>query len=166
MDLIIRAAFIFIFVWLVLRGMGKRELSQLNAFELVLLITMGDLVQQAITLEDHSITGAVAIISTLGLLTVFTSWVSLRSRRFARFFEGAAVPVWRDGAPVERAMRQERIRHEELVAEARKQGIARMADIHLATVEEDGTISFLRVEKGDDADDQPGQPPNRPGTST
>ena len=165
MDLIFRAAFIFIFIWLVLRGMGNRELSQLNAFELVLLITMGDLVQQAITLEDHSIAGAMAIISTLGLLTVFTSWVSLRSRRFARFFEGAAVPVWRDGAPVERAMRQERIRHEELVAEARKQGIARMEDVHLATVEEDGTISFLRMEKDDD-DDQPGQPPNRPGTST
>lgn len=161
MDIILRAAFIFFFIWLVLRGVGKRELSQLNAFELVLLITTGDLVQQAITLEDHSLTGAMAIISTLALLTVLTSWVSLRSRRFARFFEGGAVPVWRDGAPVERAMRHERIRPEELVAEARKQGIARMEDVHLATVEEDGTISFLRVEQGD-GDDQPGPPPNRP----
>lgn len=165
MDVILRAAFVFFFVWLVLRGMGKRELSQLNPFELVLLITMGDLVQQAITLEDHSVVGAMAIISTLALLTVFTSWISLRSRRFARLFEGGAVPVWRDGRPETRTMRLERIRPEELRAEARKQGIARMEDIRVATLEEDGTISFLRVEDGED-DGQRGREPNRPGTST
>jgi uncharacterized membrane protein YcaP (DUF421 family) len=162
-DIILRAAFVFFFVWLVLRGMGKRELSQLNPFELVLLITMGDLVQQAITLEDHSIVGAMAIISTLALLTVFTSWISLRSRRFARLFEGAATPIWRDGRPETRTMRMERIRTEELRAEARKQGIARMEDVRIATLEEDGTISFLRVED-DEGDEQQGREPNRPVT--
>jgi uncharacterized membrane protein YcaP (DUF421 family) len=121
-------------------------------------------VQQAITLEDHSIVGAMAIISTLALLTVFTSWISLRSRRFARLFEGRAVPV-AGRRPEARTMRLERIRPEELRAEARKQGISRIEDIRVATLEEDGTISFLRVEDGDE-DEQRGREPNRPGTST
>jgi uncharacterized membrane protein YcaP (DUF421 family) len=146
-ELVIRSAVLFAFLWLVLRAMGKRELAQLNPFELVLLIVLGDLVQQAVTLEDHSLIGAGVIVSTLALLTVFTSWLSLRSRWFARLFEGVPTPVWRDGRPVERTMRLERIRMDELVAEARKQGISDMEDVYLATLEEDGTISFLRVDE-------------------
>ena len=156
MDIVIRAAVIYVFVWLVLRGIGKRELAQLNPFELVLLIVTGDLIQQAVTLEDHSLVGATTILSTLALLTVATSWASLRSRRFAQVFEGEAVPVWKDGAPVERTMRFERIRYDELVAEARKQGIARLDDIRVATLEEDGSISFLQI---DDRDEGGGGPP-------
>ena len=149
MDLVIRSAVIYGFVWLILRGIGKRELGQLNAFELVLLIVTGDLIQQAVTLEDHSLVGAGIILSTLGLLTVLTSWLSLRSRRFARTFEGEPVPVLRDGRPLERTMRFERIRYDELVAEARKQGISRLEDIRVATLEEDGSISFLRLDERD-----------------
>jgi uncharacterized membrane protein YcaP (DUF421 family) len=163
MDIVVRAAVIYAFVWLVLRGIGKRELAQLNPFELVLLIVTGDLVQQAVTLEDHSLVGAGTILSTLALLTVLTSWLSLRSRRFARVFEGEPVPVLRDGEPVERTMRFERIRHDELVAEARKQGIARLEDVRVATLEEDGSISFLRLEgEGGEGEGRPEE--NRPAT--
>ena len=157
MELVIRTAVLFAFLWLMLRAMGKRELAQLTPFELVLLIVLGDLVQQAVTLEDHSLVGAGVIVSTLALLTVFTSWVSLRSRWFARLFEGVPAPVWRDGGPVERTMRQERIRMDELVAEARKQGIASMDEVWLATLEEDGSISFLKVDR---AAEEGGQDPN------
>ena len=166
MDIVIRAAVIYAFVWLILRGIGKRELAQLNPFELVLLIVTGDLIQQSVTLEDHSLVGAGIIMSTLALLTVFTSWLSLRSKRFARVFEGEPVPVLRDGETVERTMRFERIRYDELVAEARKQGISRLDDVRVATLEEDGSISFLRVEDDDGEDGgQRGQPEdNRPAT--
>jgi uncharacterized membrane protein YcaP (DUF421 family) len=164
MDVAVRAAVIYAFIWLVLRGMGKRELGQLNPFELVLLIVTGDLVQQAVTLEDHSLVGAGVIISTLALLTVFTSWLSLRSRRFARVFEGEPSPVLVDGRQVERTMRFERIRYDELVAEARKQGISRLEDVRVATLEEDGTISFLRLDDrgGGEPEGQPEE--NRPAT--
>ena len=166
MDVVIRAAVIYAFLWLILRGMGKRELAQLNPFELVLLIVTGDLIQQAVTLEDHSLVGAGIIMSTLALLTVFTSWLSLRSRRFARVFEGEPVPVLENGRPVERTMRFERIRYDELVAEARKQGISRLDDVRVATLEEDGSISFLRLDDRDgDGGGQGGQPEeNRPAT--
>lgn len=158
MELVIRAAVLFAFLWLVLRAMGKRELAQLNPFELILLIVLGDLVQQAVTLEDHSLTGAGVIVSTLALLTIFTSWLSLKSGRFAHLFEGVPTPVWKDGGPVERTLRMERIRMEEVRAEARKQGIASMDEVWLATLEEDGTISFRRVDKADEAE---GQDPNQ-----
>lgn len=163
MDVVVRAAIVYAFIWLVLRGIGKRELAQLNPFEVVLLIVTGDLIQQSVTLEDHSVVGAMAIISTFALLTVLTSWSSLRSRRFARIFEGEPAPVWRDGGPVAATMRIERIRSEELVAEARKQGIARLSDVRVATLEEDGSISFLRFE--DDDDLEPGrEADSRPAT--
>jgi uncharacterized membrane protein YcaP (DUF421 family) len=163
MDIVIRAAVIYAFVWLILRGIGKRELAQLNPFELVLLIVTGDLIQQSVTLEDHSLVGAGIIMSTLALLTVLTSWLSLRSKRFAQVFEGEPVAVLRNGEPVERTMRFERIRHDELVAEARKQGISRLEDIRVATLEEDGSISFLRL---DDREEEPGgqAADNRPAT--
>lgn len=162
MDIVVRAAIIYAFVWLVLRGIGKRELGQLNPFELVLLIVIGDMVQQAVTLEDHSLVGAGVIVSTLALLTVVTSWLSLRSRVFARIFEGEPTAVWRDGRPVERTMRFERIRHDELVAEARKQGISRLEDVRVATLEEDGSISFLRLDGRDGVGGLPEE--NRPAT--
>jgi len=149
-DLIVRAAVMFLFLWVVLRAMGKRELSQLNAFELVLLIVMGDLVQQAVTLEDHSMVGAFMIISTIALLTVGASWLTFRSDRFARAFEGVPTPVWREGGPVRETMRRERVRLDEIEAEARKQGISKLADVYVATLEKDGTISFLRIEDDDE----------------
>lgn len=154
MDLILRAAFLFAFLWLVLRAMGKRELAQMHPFELVLLITMGDLVQQSVTLEDHSLVGAVAIISTIALLTVGASWLTFRSDLFARIFEGKPSALWRDGAPVPQTMRRERVRLDEIAAEARKQGISSLDHVAVATLEEDGSISFLRTER--DGDEQAG----------
>src|SRR5262245_32588028 len=64
-------------------GRSKRELTQLNPFELVLLMVLGDLVQQGVTQEDHSLIGAIVVVSTLALLTVLTSWIAFRSTRFA-----------------------------------------------------------------------------------
>ena len=65
MDIVVRAAFVFLFIWLVLRALGKRELGELTAFELVLLFIIGDLVQQSITQNDTSLTAAVLAISTI-----------------------------------------------------------------------------------------------------
>jgi uncharacterized membrane protein YcaP (DUF421 family) len=161
MEIVVRAAVIYVVIWFVLRAIGKRELAQLNPFELVLLIVTGDLIQQSVTLEDHSLVGAMLIISTIALLTVLTSWLSLRSKRFARTFEGEPTPVFRDGRPVERTMRFERIRHDELVAEARKQAIAKLDDVRVATLDEDGSLSVLRL----DGDEEEGQTEdNRPAT--
>ena len=83
MDVVIRAAVIYAFLWLILRGVGKRELAQLNPFELVLLIVTGDLIQQAVTLEDHSLVGA-------GIIIVHRSPSSPSSPRGCRCGPGAS----------------------------------------------------------------------------
>ncbi|MGH8884493.1 MAG: DUF421 domain-containing protein, partial [Egibacteraceae bacterium] len=78
MEIVIRASVIYFFLWLVARGTGKRELSQLTAFELILLVTIGDLVQQGVTQEDMSITGAMLAVGTFAFWTVTFSFLAWR----------------------------------------------------------------------------------------
>ncbi|MGH2675866.1 MAG: DUF421 domain-containing protein, partial [Actinomycetota bacterium] len=66
MEIVIRATIVYFLIWILIRALGKRELAQLGVFELVLLVTIGDLVQQGVTQEDFSVTGALLAIGTLG----------------------------------------------------------------------------------------------------
>ncbi|MGZ4650777.1 MAG: DUF421 domain-containing protein, partial [Kineosporiaceae bacterium] len=104
MEIVVRAAVLFLFLWLVTRGVGKRELAQLSAFELVLLVSMGDLVQQGVTQEDYSITGAVLAIGTFALLSVSLSYASWRFPGSRRVLEGRPTVVVRDGEPQEEVL--------------------------------------------------------------
>ncbi len=78
MDLVIRATVIFLFVFLVTRVVGRRQLSQMEPFDLILLVVVGDLVQQSVTQSDESVTGALIVISTIALLSMALSWLSFR----------------------------------------------------------------------------------------
>ena len=70
MDLVIRATVIFLFIFLVTRIAGRRQLGELEPFDVILLVVLGDLVQQGITQSDESVTGTVIVISTIALLSV------------------------------------------------------------------------------------------------
>ena len=146
MDVIIRAAVIYFFVWLVLRALGKRELGELTAFELVLLFIIGDLVQQSITQNDTSLTAAVLAISTIALLIVAESYVAFRSKRMRPVLEGVPVVLVHDGRVLDPPLRRERMTKEEVVEAARAQGIADLADIRFAILENDGKLSFITVD--------------------
>lgn len=144
MEIVIRAAVMFGFLWLVTRAVGKRELAQLSAFELVLLVTMGDLVQQGITQEDYSVSGGVLTIGTFALLSVGLSYVSWRFPRSRPVLEGQPVVVVRGGETQEKVLAYERMPVSELMEAARKEGIRDLADVDLAVLENDGSISFFR----------------------
>lgn len=146
MEVIIRAAVLFGFLWLVTRAVGKRELGQLSAFELVLLVTMGDLVQQGITQEDYSVTGAMLAVSTFALLSVLLSFISWRFPRTRPALEGRPAVVLRDGEVEDEVLASERMTRTELAEAARKQGIRDLAEVDLAVLENDGTLSFFRKE--------------------
>src|SRR5438270_5984296 len=109
MDLVIRATVVFFFIFLITRVSGRRELSSLEPFDLILLVVLGDLVQQGITQSDESVTGTLIVISTITLLSVGVSWISFRSRRLRLVSEGEPVVLVQDGMPIERNMRRERI---------------------------------------------------------
>src|SRR5436309_2495034 len=123
MDLVIRTVVVFAFILLVTRVIGRRELSGLEPFDLILLVVLGDLVQQGITQSDYSVTGALIVISTLAVLTVAVSFLSFRSRRLRPVLEGEPRILVEDGRPIERNMRRERLTLEEVLAEARLQQI-------------------------------------------
>jgi uncharacterized membrane protein YcaP (DUF421 family) len=155
MQIVVRAFVMYVFILLLLRGMGKKELSDLSAFELVLLVMMGDLVQQGITLEDQSLTGAMLAIGTIGLLVIAFSYLSFRWTRTRHILEGVPVVIVRDGKPVAATLRRERLDVEELLGAARSQGIADLGEIRIGLLEPDGKFSFLKREQSED------QPPNQ-----
>ena len=153
MEIVFRAAITYFFLWGLTRVMGKRELSEMSAFELILLVSIGDLVQQGVTQEDMSLTGALLAVGTIGLLVVFFSYVSFRFARARPIVEGVPVLIVRDGHAIDEALRIERLSVDEVLAEARQQGIDDLGKVRLAILEPDGKFSFLRSE-GDGNDSQ------------
>ena len=143
MDLVIRATVVFFFIFLVTRVAGRRELSALEPFDLILLVVLGDLVQQGITQSDESVTGTLIVISTITLLSVAVSWVSFRSGKVRLVTEGEPIILVQDGEIIERNLRRERLTHGDLEEEARQQQVATLADIRWAILEKEGTISII-----------------------
>ncbi len=143
MDLVIRATFVFFFIFLVTRVVGRRQLSDLEPFDFILLVVLGDLVQQGITQSDESVTGTLIVISTIALLSVAVSWISFRSSRARLIAEGEPIVLVQDGRPIERNMRRERITLADIQEQARQAQIVSLGDIQWAILENDGKISCI-----------------------
>ena len=143
MDIILRAAAVFALLFVVTRVMGRRELGEMEPFDLILLVVIGDLIQQGVTQSDHSFTGAALAVATLALLTVAVSYLSFRFRRLRPLLDGRPIVLLHDGVPIEANLRRERITLEELRAQARLQQIARLEDVRVAVLETGGRISFI-----------------------
>jgi len=124
--------------------MGRRELSSLEPFDLIVLIVLGDAIQQGLTQDDYSVTGAVLVISTLTLLQVFASFLGFRFRRLRPVLAGDPVIVVEDGEPILRNLRRERMTVDEINAEARKQEIESLSDVKWAVLETSGQLSFIK----------------------
>ena len=143
MDIVIRATAVFAFVYFVTRVVGRRELSSLEPFDLILLIVIGDLVQQAVTQNDFSVTGALLAVGTFALLTVAVSYATFRFRFLRPVLEGDPIIVLRDGKPIDRNLRRNRITHEELAAAARGENLASLEEAEWAVLETSGKITFI-----------------------
>jgi uncharacterized membrane protein YcaP (DUF421 family) len=143
MDIVMRATFGFFLIFLVTRLVGRRELSSMEPFDLILLVVTGDLVQQGITQSDYSVTGMVLVLSTIAVLTVLLSYLSFRLPWLRGVLEGEPVILLADGEPIERNLRRERVTHDELASEARQQQIGDLDKVRLAVLETNGQISFI-----------------------
>src|SRR5947209_16239621 len=143
MDLVIRATAVFGFIFLITRIAGRRELSSLEPFDVILLVVLGDLVQQGITQSDESVTGTLIVISTITLLSVAVSWVSFRSGRVRVVTEGEPIVLVQDGRVIERNLRRERLTRGDLEQEARRQQIGSLSEIRWAILEPEGSISVI-----------------------
>src|SRR2546423_3850075 len=114
METVLRATIMYSVIWVLMRAIGKKELSGMSAFELVLLVVMGDLIQQGVTQQDTSVTAAVLAVSTMALLVVVTSYVSFRWNRLAKVTDGVPVVVVRNGRVQRELMKIERLTEDEL----------------------------------------------------
>jgi uncharacterized membrane protein YcaP (DUF421 family) len=144
-DIVIRAVVLFVFIWLLTRAVGRRELSTLEPFDLILLVVLGDLIQQGVTQNDFSVTGAVLAGGTMAAMTVLFSYLSFRfPRRLAPILEGDPVILVEHGKPLDRNLQRNRITLEELAAQARLTAqIAHIEDVDWAVLETSGQISFI-----------------------
>jgi uncharacterized membrane protein YcaP (DUF421 family) len=148
MDIVIRAAVAFFFVLFVTRVVGRRELSSLQPFDLILLVMIGDLTQQGVTQNDFSVTGLVLAAGTIAVLTVVVSYSSFKFPRLRPVLDGEPVIVLEKGEPIKKNLDRNRITVDELRASARHDGYATLAEIEWAVLETTGQISFIRREDG------------------
>jgi uncharacterized membrane protein YcaP (DUF421 family) len=156
---VVRAAVIYAFLWILLRAMGKRELSEVTAFELVILVVLGDIIQQGVTQEDMSVTGSALAVSTMAILAVGSSVISRRYPRSRPALEGRPTVVLRDGRIDEEVLHLQRITRDELDEAARKRGYTTLDHLAWVIVETDGKFSFIErsaTEGDDDQDDDEG----------
>jgi uncharacterized membrane protein YcaP (DUF421 family) len=143
MDLAIRATFLFGFVYLLTRIIGRRELSSLEPFDLILLIVIGDAIQQGLTQDDYSVTGALIVVGTFAMLQVLVSLLSWKFPALRPALDGEPIIVVQDGKPIERNMRRERLTLEEVLVEARHQQLTSIEEIEWAVLETSGSISII-----------------------
>jgi uncharacterized membrane protein YcaP (DUF421 family) len=143
MDLAVRAVVLFFFVFLVTRIIGRRELSTLQPFDLILLIVIGDAMQQGLTQGDYSVTGALIVVGTFAILQVLVSYVSYRVPRLRPALDGEPIVIVQDGKTIERNLKRERITVEEVMVAARQQQVASLDNVAWAVLETSGKISII-----------------------
>lgn len=143
MDVVIRSLVIFALLWLAIRVSGKREVAQLSAFDMILLVTLGDLVSQGVVQEDYSLTSATIAVCTFALAAVALSWLGYHVPRTRPVLEGQPRIVVRDGEPMLEVLAGERMTLEDLAAAARERGIRHLREVELCVLETDGSFSFF-----------------------
>lgn len=143
MDILIRSVVIFSLLWFVVRIGGKREVAQLSAFDMILLVTVGDLVSQGVVQEDYSLTAAFIAVATFTLAGIVLNAVGFRYPKFRPWLAGRARVVVRDGEPLLETLAGERMTIDDLHEAARQHGIRHLRDIELCVLETDGSFSFF-----------------------
>jgi uncharacterized membrane protein YcaP (DUF421 family) len=146
MDIVLRALVVYLFILVLTRAVGRRELSTLEPFDLILLVMIGDLVQQGVTQNDFSVTGSVLAVGTIGVLTVVFSYLPWRFQVLRPMLEGVPTILLENGNVVEKNLRRHRLTQEEIAAAARIQNIESLAQVRWAVLETNGQISFIKSE--------------------
>jgi uncharacterized membrane protein YcaP (DUF421 family) len=148
MDIVLRAVAVFAFLLVLTRVIGRRELSSLQPLDLILLIILGDAVQQGLTQDDYSLTGAFLAVGTIAILQVSVSWLGWRFKPLRLILDGEPIVVVQDGKPIERNLKRERLTPEEIAEEARAQNIPHLAQVRYAILETNGRITFITGDSG------------------
>ncbi|MGQ2957456.1 MAG: DUF421 domain-containing protein [Sphingopyxis sp.] len=157
MDIVLRATAMFVLLYALIRLLGKRELGQMTPFELVLLVVMGDLIQQGVTHNDFSLTGGMLAIGTFAFWALTLSWATYLFPKLKNALEGEPRVIVKYGKIIEANLRRDRLTRDEILSEMRLAGIGRLDDVEWAILEPQGKISFISKDSAatpkQDADD-------------
>lgn len=145
MDIVLRAAVAYVFIVFMLRILGRRELSSLGPTDLVLLVVMGDLIQNGVTQSDYSVTGVFLAVSTIGLMTLGMSIITFKSRFAHRVIEGTPLILVEDGKPVTKNLKAERLNLSDITEAMRGQGIEALDQVKWCVLESSGSMSFVKA---------------------
>lgn len=144
MDSVIRGLAVYLFLLLIFRVAGKRALSQTTTFDLVLLLIISEVTQQAMVRNDHSLTNGFMLIVTLIATDIFLSVLKRRFPRLGRLLDDAPLVIVRDGKPLKERMAKARVTQEDILASARQNhGLENMDQVRHAVVETDGEIAII-----------------------
>jgi uncharacterized membrane protein YcaP (DUF421 family) len=148
MDNVYHAAAIYVFLLIIFRFAGKRALAEITTFDLLLTLIISEATQQAMVNNDHSLTGAIVLITTLVGLDIGLSLLKQRFPTLARVVDGVPVVVFKNGRLLHDRAAKERVDSDDVLGAARRiHGIERFDQIKYAVVEESGGISIIPMER-------------------
>jgi len=143
LEKILRPVFVYAFLVIGLRLSGKRELVQLNPFDLVVLLTLSNTVQNAIIGDDNSVSGGILGATSLLVVNYLVVRFLYDHRKLDQLVEGRADVLILDGKVQTHRLKKELITVTQLEAAARKQGFASLSEVQECILEPGGTLSFL-----------------------
>jgi len=142
-ELVVRAVVVYGFLLVLLRLTGKRQVGQLAPFDLVLLLVLSNAVQNSMNAGDNSLTGGLVSATTLVGLNFLVGYITHRNKKLEALVEGRPEILIHNGKVFERVMKRLQLTHHELMAAIRQNGCACIDDVHLAVIENNGTISVV-----------------------
>jgi len=146
LEKVLRPWLVYIFLVIGLRLAGKRELAQLNTFDLIVLLTLSNTVQNAIIGDDNSVTGGVIGAISLLVINYMVIRFLFRRAKLDRFLEGKSTPLIEKGRLLHKNLQRELITESELKAVAHRQGFRNLKDVESAVLETGGSIAFIGKE--------------------
>jgi len=144
MNPVLRGVIVYVFLMIVFRIMGKRTLNEATTFDLILLLIISEVTQQALVGQDFSITTSAVLICTLMGMNALITLFRQSSTSFGRIIEGAPLIIVDRGKPLPKRMKKTQVDEEDVMESARITfGLEKMEDIKYAVLEKDGTISII-----------------------
>lgn len=146
-EFVLRAVVVYVVVLGMVRLGGKRALGQITPFDVLLIVLLGNAVQNALLGTDTSLGGGLLLAATLILLNYGVGWLTTRSRRMERLIEGEPVVIARDGRLLDAVLRREQVTRADFDAALRQQDCLDVEDVKLALLETNGHITIIPRQK-------------------
>jgi uncharacterized membrane protein YcaP (DUF421 family) len=142
-EKVFRSVVVYLFILAAFRFTGKRQVGQLTPFDLVLLLLISNVVQNAVIGNDNSLGGGLIGAAVILALNAAVVELTYRSKRARRWLEAVPTLLIHDGKIIEANLKRERITHDDLLGALRRSGITEPSKVRFAVLEENGSISVI-----------------------